>query len=318
MKRTIEILSGAKRIILLPHIKPDGDTVGSCCALCEGLISLGRECFIYPEEPFTPKYAPMAEGLPVIYELTQADAVVAVDVAATGMLGDRGPLLEGKIDLCIDHHPSNTRYAGHTLLDPEAAATAEMIYGLIGEMGIELSANIARNLYTGLATDSGCFRFSNTTPRTMRIGADLMERAGSVEDINNRFFAAVSRAKLEAQKTVLGTLAFFAGGRGASIVISQDIYAATGASEDDVDSFTQIPREIEGVEVGVTYKQCLRSGWRISMRSNGKVDVSALCAKFGGGGHKRAAGCSLDRPLDEVRAAIEAAVTEVLESERTD
>lgn len=309
------VLRGAGRVLILSHQYPDGDTLGSAAALCRGLRWLGRRAAVRCSDPIGPKYAFLFEGM--ADDEFEPDLVVAVDIADRDLLGE--PLLSkwgGRIDLCVDHHPSNTRYAAKTLLDPKAAAVCEIIFDLLRALSVPLSPDIAAALYTGITTDTGCFKYTNVTPRTYRIAADLVETGIDAPSINREMFDTKSRARLDMERRVLDSITFDCGGEVALILITLDMIRESGAKEDDLDGLATIPRGIEGVRVGVTLREKADGGWKVSLRAREPANASEICAKFGGGGHRGAAGCTLNLPLGEAKERMLRAVREHLEALR--
>ncbi len=297
-------------ILILCHKSPDGDTLGSGYGLLHGLHSLGKrarvECsdliaerysYLFPEEvqDFEPKY------------------VVAVDVADTTLLGDKLSLWADKVDLCLDHHGSNRDYANHLLLEADSAAACEVIYLVLKELGVAITEKIADCIYTGIATDTGCFRYSNTTVRTHRMAAELMELGCHFQKINQLMFETMRRSRLAVEKEALETLEYHFNDRCAMITLTRDMVEGNNATDDELDGLSAIPRQIEGVWVGVTMKQYKnRAGYKISLRTTEEADASAICSRLGGGGHARAAGCAIDGDWETARTAILKAISEEL------
>lgn len=299
MEKTVEILKNGYNIAILPHNKADGDTLGSSFALCEALNNMGKNAKIITDFEITPKYMFLTEGRDYLTQETKGyDTVVTVDVADSSLLGSRKDAFK-KIDLCIDHHRSNPFYAGHTLLDPSASAAGEIIYEILVNMGIAVVGNLARDIYTAIATDTGCFRFSNTTAKTFQIASEIVDKFVGIDDLNRLLFDVKSRQRLELETKVARTLEFYDHGRIAVIHMTTEMMK--GANEDDIDGLSQYPRRIEGVEIGITMRQADENMWRVSMRSNGVVDVSEICQIFDGGGHLRAAGCNVEGSLTQAK-----------------
>lgn len=306
-------LRRAERVLILSHQFPDGDTLGCASALCRGLRQAGKRAAVRCSDKIGPKYAFLFRNLPD--DEFQPDLVAAVDVADEKLLGE--PLQSqwgGKVDLCIDHHPSNSLYAAETCLNPKAAATCEMIFDLLKELGIAVGPDLAEPLYTGITTDTGCFKYINVTPRTYRIAADLVETGIDAPDINRLMFDTKSRARLDMERRVLETIRYDCGGKVAVIVISRQMIREAGAAEDDLDGLATIPRGIEGVLVGVTLREKEDGAWKISLRAHSPVNASEICGEFGGGGHKGAAGCTLSLPLAEAEEQMLRAVRRYLET----
>ncbi|MGI6031745.1 MAG: DHH family phosphoesterase [Eubacteriales bacterium] len=304
MEKSVQLLQGAQRILLLPHVKPDGDALGSCFALQRALTLLGKEVYIQLEEPELPaRYAFLCEDFAKAPAEFAPQLVVALDCGERHMLESRGEEYPD-IHLSIDHHRSNTHFGGHNWVEESAAATGELIYDLIGALGVELDREMALCLYVALSSDTGCFKFSNTTEKSFLIGAHLRRVYGSFDKINYRLFTMRTPQEMAVERYIMQTLEFCEEGRIASIVITQEMRRATGAGDDDIGGFAQLPRSIQGVDVGVTFKEDEKGGWRISMRSNELVDVSAVCRRLGGGGHIRASGCQAQGTLEEVKALV--------------
>ena len=309
------LLKQADRILILCHQFPDGDTLGCGSALCRGLRQLGKRAAVRCSDKIGPKYQFLFQDLPD--DSFEPDLIVAVDIADEQLFGEPlHGLYAGKVDLCIDHHPSNTLYAKQTLLSPKSAATCEVIFDLLHRMGVTVTAEIAAPLYTGITTDTGCFRYTNVTPVTYRIAADLVETGIDAPRINREMFDTKSRARLEMERRVLDSIAYDCGGTVAVIEITKKMIAESGASEDDLDGLATIPREIEGVLVGVTLREKEDGSWKVSLRARTPANASEICEKFGGGGHRGAAGCTLRMPLEQAKRELLSAVKEYLETHR--
>lgn len=313
IKETAERLKKAERVLILSHQFPDGDTLGCAAALCRGLRQMGKRAAIRCSDKIGPKYGFIFRNLPD--DDFEPDLVTAVDIADENLLGE--PLKSqwaGKVELCIDHHPSNTLYAAETCLDPKAAATCEIIYDLLRELGVEIGPEIAAPLYTGITTDTGCFKYINVTPRTYRIAADLVETGIDAPAINRKMFDTKSRARLDMERRVLDSIQYDCGGKVAVIAIFRQMVRESGATEDDLDGLATIPRGIEGVLIGVTLREKEDGAWKISLRALPPANASEICEQFGGGGHKGAAGCTLDLPFDEAKEQMLRAVRGYLET----
>lgn len=284
---------------LLCHSHPDGDTLGSASALAHALKAMGKKVCLWCADEVAPCFGFMLEGL----DFTISDDpafVIAVDVADPKLLGDEGNRIFGdKVDLCIDHHGSNLGYAAGTWLRADSASTAEMIYLLLKEMGCDFTPQMASCLFTGVSTDTGCFRFSNTTPQTHRIAADLIELGADSAEIIRVFFETKSRAYAALEKLALSEMTMYLGGRVAVMTVTRAMFGKSGAKQSDTDRLANLPRQIEGVQVGVTMKEQEDGTFKASVRTFGDVDASAICARLGGGGHKGAAGCTIAMPRSQ-------------------
>ncbi len=296
----------AEDVLLICHKNPDGDTIGSACALQHALQQKGKRCAILCADPIHQRFLYMQ---PAIFENNFTPAyVVAVDLAGEQLMGDTAAVYAQRCNLCIDHHPSNTGYANQLLLQGDAAACAQIMLEVIEEMGVELTPLIASCLYTGLATDTACFRFSNTTPATHRTAAKLIELGADYIAINKLFFESKSRQRLELEKMALNSIEFFFGGRCAVLIITEDMVQASGAQQPDLDGITAIPRSIEGVDFGITMRQKAGGAWKVSVRTTQGYSATAVAKNLGGGGHERAAGCELIGERQNAKMAVLAEV----------
>lgn len=312
MQQAIELLKGAQRVAIVTHTRPDGDAVGSACALWYLLRALGKESYVFLDNTVTEQTAFLIPEQSISAAGFQPDLVVAVDAASWEMLPVQWRQRFGQIGLCLDHHISNTRYAASNFVDGQAAAAGELIFQLFEQMKVPLEQSAALCLYVAIATDTGCFAYSNVTPRTFHIAAKLREVCGPLGEVNHFLFARLTRSRLAAQKLAMESLQFYFDGRCAVLVLDDEMRRQSNATEDDIASLVQLPRSIEGVEIGITLKQDEEQTWRISMRSNQYLDVSALCQQFGGGGHIRAAGARMQGSAQEVTETLLAAVQKEL------
>ena len=223
------------------------------------------------------------------------------------------PSYSRRVDLCIDHHAGNNGYAQYTLLNPEAAAAAELLWEVIEAMGVQLDSQMADCLYTGLATDTGCFRFANTKAKTHRVAARLMEAGARVEELNTLLFATKTRGQMEAERIARSHLEYALDGRCALIWLDRDEIEASQADPSDLEELTALPIGIEGVKIGLTFRQQPGGSWRVSIRTANGVDAVAVARRLGGGGHLRASGCELLGTLDNAKSAVLAEAKAVLD-----
>lgn len=307
VSETAALLRGKDNILILSHVHPDGDTLGSATALCRALHALGKHACVACEDEIPAKFHYLYRGLdPVDFK---PDFYVAVDVADKKLLGEEYMQRYGeRILLCIDHHPSNTKYAQYTLLDPKAAAACELIVRLIRALGVEMDAPMADGIYTGLTTDTGCFRYANVTSYTHRYAADAIDAGAHAAQINRVMFETMTRTYMELERLAMEGLRFFHGGRCAVIVLTQEMFRRSGSSEAECDAIASIPRRIEGVEIGITLREKKNGKFKVSVRTNDAIDASAVCRLLNGGGHARAAGGEADGPAEAAVQAVLGAV----------
>ncbi len=290
------------RILLLCHKNPDGDTVGSACALCHALCKLGKQAAIACNDEIPARYSYMQ--IPLYQEQFEPAAVVAVDVAGMQLFGSKTVDWAKRCDLCIDHHASHSYYADGLVLDPTAAACAEIVLRLIEALDVELTPLMADCLYTGVATDTGCFKFANVTPETHMAAAKLMQLGADFRKLNALLFESKSRSQLAVEAMVLKNMEYHFGGRCAITSLTLEEIAACHAQPVDLESVTGIARAIEGVQVGITMRQQPTGSYKISVRSGLEVDAAAIATAFGGGGHHGAAGCEVFGSLENAKQAL--------------
>ena len=297
------LLQEQENILIICHESPDGDTTGSAFALGYALRRLEKQVRVVCSDPLPKNCRFFWEAFP--QEEFEEKYVVAVDVADSKLFGDKLEAYKICTDLCIDHHPTNTQYAKNLLLCPQAAATTEIIFEVIGHLGVEVDREIAQCLYTGLATDTGCFLYSNTTAHTHRLAASLMETGIDFAAINRLMFETKTPGRVAMEKLVYNDLKYYFDGRCAVICITQDMLEQTGACGEELEGLASLPRQIEGVEVGVTMKQREdRESFKVSVRTNTQADASEICGRLGGGGHAKAAGCLVYGSVEEARMKI--------------
>lgn len=310
LKTVAEILKAQDNIEILTHHYPDGDTLGSAYALCLALQSMGKNARVVTSGIVAHKYDYLKSSMQM--QIFDAEFVVSVDVAAATLLGDNQSEYEGKIDLCIDHHGTNSLKSRHIYVEAEAAAAAEIIYALIIEMGVEITPEIANCIYTGISTDTGCFRYTNTTPRTHRIAAELMSLGADWQTVNAKMFEIKSREQLRLERMVYRTLDYFCDGKVALIYTTMDMLKDAGIRDDEVEGLASIPKSIEGVLLGITMREKEDGSFKISVRSNEGANAAEFCGLFGGGGHPAAAGCTVFGDLDTVRERLISAAKGIL------
>lgn len=296
LNRAAELLLAAEDVVILSHANPDGDTAGCSHALCEALQQLGRRARIICADEFSERMSYMKNG--VESQEFEPKAIVSVDVADKKLLGKYEELYGGRVMLAVDHHMSHVDFAEYALVEAEAAAACETVYELILAAGVKITDTMAACLYTGIATDTGCFKFSNVTPRTHRIAAELMAHSFDFAGINYTLFDMKTKSRLAIEEKVISSMEYYFDDRCALVVLTREMLDSVDI--EDTNGLASLPRQIDGVEVGVVIKEKGES-WKASLRTAENVDAQELCACFGGGGHRRAAGCSFKCGLDEAK-----------------
>ncbi|MDQ5983128.1 MAG: Bifunctional oligoribonuclease and PAP phosphatase NrnA [Eubacteriales bacterium SKADARSKE-1] len=291
---------------ILTHQYPDGDTLGSANALCRALQKTGKNARVLCSDKIPKKYSILSRGIKK--QEFEADYIISVDVADTQLLGENLLKYSDKIDLCIDHHESNKAFAKMQYIEGSSAATAEIIYELINLLGVKIDKQIAVCIYTGITTDTGGFKYANATPRSYRISADMLEKGIDACSINRIMFDTKSRSRLEIERQVLDTMEFFYESRCAVIHVTREMIKKAKANESDIEGLASIPRQVEGVLVGVTLREQKDGVFKVSVRTEEDISAAAICENFGGGGHQGAAGCNLPYDLDVAKKKIVDAV----------
>lgn len=310
---TAKFLKSCEDAVILTHQSPDGDCIGAGFALKDILSALGKRSRVLCCDEFPKRYDFMTNtGCGEDFE---PKTVIAVDIADPQLMGSLREQYENKVDLCIDHHISNIEYADKLLLDADASATCELIYQLAKELEIEISDHCAACIYTGIATDTGCFKYECTTVKSHEIAAELMKNHKlRYSRINREMFDVKSIGRLKMERIVTDLMEYYLDNRVTMICITNKILSELGLDVNDLDGCASIPLQVEGVEVGVTIKERAEGEYKVSMRSANDVNVSAICQTLGGGGHVKAAGCLVKGTLDEAKAKIVEAVKNGLEA----
>lgn len=308
LRQTAAFLKKHDNYIILTHASPDGDTLGSAYALYYALNEIGKVACVICPEVIPSKYDYFARKTDHVSR--ENSTVVAVDIADRRLLGALEEEFGGIVDLNIDHHISNTRYAKNLYLDSSASATAECIYELIMQMKVNINDITAKALYTGIVTDTGCFKYSSVTAKTHIIASKLYEFDIDAPEINRIMFDTKSRKLIELERMVLDTAEFYFDDRCMLLSVTAEMQEKTGCSGTDLEGIAVISRSVEGVKAGITFKQTDEKEFKVSLRTYPPLDASAICKRLGGGGHKAAAGASVKGTLEEVKAKVLAAVEE--------
>lgn len=297
------------RYVILTHRRPDGDTTGCAVALCRGLRSLGKEAWIRENPQFTPKLRPFVEGL-TTDTIDDMATVLSVDIATEGLFPLNISPREIRVELLLDHHDRNDAFAERGYVDPNAAACGEIILDLLKEMGVQPDKDIAEAIYVAISTDTGCFRFSNTTADTLMAAANCKLWGADTFTINRDFFMTKRPARLKLDAYLANTTEFYGNGKIAISMIPQQIREELGLTPDDIDDISGFGREIEGVEIAVMIRKETEGG-KLSVRTSPTYDASAICARLGGGGHKAAAGATVPGEIEDAKTAIMGVLTEM-------
>ena len=301
-------LAAHDNFCILTHTRPDGDTIGSASALCVGLRQLGKTAHLLENEEVSPFLSQCVLGMtkPAPEE---GDTLISVDVASPGMLQKNAVDLIGKIRVRIDHHASASSFTDAELVDPSAAACGEIVYDVLMAMGAEMTKDIAWRMYIAISTDTGCFRYANTTAGTYRVAAACAETGADLYPITQALFDTTSISELKLQNWMVDNARFLCGGRAAVCAIPKAMEESV--SKEDLEGISGFLRSIEGIKISATLRET-ETGSKMSVRAVPGFDATEVCKKFGGGGHKGAAGASLNLPLNEAVDVVAAALEEVV------
>ncbi|MFL6531217.1 MAG: DHH family phosphoesterase [Chthoniobacterales bacterium] len=310
-------LRGAQRIAVLSHVRPDGDALGSQLALGISLRQLGKEVTLWNEDGMLEKYSfmPCSELLvrpPAAAE--EFDLGVALDTAVQNRLGTAGQAVRAARWINIDHHPTNPRYGDLNYIDPTSPATGQILFEFLSSEKLPMNPEIAENLFVAISTDTGSFQYPNTTARTFEIIAELVKCGVNVGRVSQLLYESYPRRRVELLRELLGTMRFDGGGKVASFSLSLETTRQLRVLPEDNEGLIDHLRAIEGVVVAVFFEELLDGKVRVSMRSKSEAaDVAAICQKFGGGGHKLAAGARVRGSLGEVEQRVMKEICDVVD-----
>lgn len=302
-------LSEQDNFLILTHRRPDGDTVGSAAALCLGLRKLGKTAHILANPEITPRFAHLHEGL-TVPEPAPGMVLVSADVASPSMLPETFAPLAELTTLRIDHHGTADSFTPLECVDSTSASCAELIWDILELLGCNGDKAIAEAVYTGLSTDTGCFRFANTTAHTFEIAAACAALGADIFGMNQSYFETQTLTKLKMQAWLVEHMHLLDEGRLAVCAIPKAVETEIGVTPDDMDNIANFPRSIDGVKMAATVRQDTDGKVKISVRAVPGYDAAKVCAAFGGGGHKGAAGASFHMGFAEAVKAVEKAMLE--------
>lgn len=310
-QQTAQRLLAMDQVLILTHRRPDGDTIGCAAALCRALRQKGKTAWVLPNEDAHGLFDPYFEGV-----LAPADfvpqAVVSVDTAAAGLLPASAKGYKERIDLAIDHHGSQEFFAKATCLDPACAACGELLWRIFQAMEVTITPDIAQLLYMAIATDTGCFVYSNTTPATHRIAAGLMATGFDAQWVNKRHFRTKSYKRLQVESRLVREMELAQEGTLVFAYVTLALIDDLAATEEDLEDISSFIGQLEGVANAVTIRQLAPEECKISLRTDGQtLNASDVCAHFGGGGHPAAAGCTIHAGPRQAKAQMLSAIEQV-------
>jgi bifunctional oligoribonuclease and PAP phosphatase NrnA len=320
MKTPEKILTAFRKekvFLLSVHVSPDGDAIGSAVALSMALDSLGKKSFIYSSDPvpkyyrFLPGHERVLSGLRDAVALDPALVLLDCNTPARAALDN----VSFRRSIVVDHHETEKDFGDVKWIDHKAAATGLMVYSLIKGLGARITEDIAVNLYTAIAVDTGTFRYSNTSPEVLRACAELVDRGADPNLVSVSLYETWERKRFDLLVTVLNTLEIKSGV--AVTHVTGEMFRKTGAKPEDTDTFSNFPRMIRSVKISALFREVGAGEWKVSLRSKGDVNVARIAELFGGGGHRNAAGCRIKADLATAKESLLKAVrTNVVKSKK--
>ena len=303
IQEAARLLRESERVLIAGHVNPDGDSLGSMCALGHTLRALGKSVVMVSPDGVPDGYKFLPGSDRIMTQLPHDhhfDLCVTVDSENPGRLGSVAEVLKScKRVLDIDHHPGGERTADVQVVDPSSASSGEIIFEILKEMGVRISVSVSECLLTAIVTDTGCFRFSNVKPSTLRTAASLIERGASISKVVRRVYETRPLSSAKLLGAALSTLNTTENGRVAYASITQEQIAAAGADVAEAEGIVNYIRSVRGARVGILFREEADGSTRVSLRAGEGLDMAQIARLFGGGGHKTAAGCTVDRPLSE-------------------
>ena len=305
-----ELLRTFDNVLLLTHVRPDGDTVGCAAALCAGLRRLGKTAYLLPNPELTKNTEPYFRP----YEAPAGFApekVVSTDIASLGLLPENARPYADRIDLAIDHHPSFEGFGRACAVRPNAAACGELIYDILAALG-PITAELALTLYVALSTDTGCFAYANTTANTHAVAAALLRTGIDYKSVNKIFFRTKSRKRMQLEGAMLDSMEFYDQDRVAVLSVPIALMERLDASESDAEELSSLGGQIEGVDCAVTMRELRPDVWKFSLRTGDRVNATQVCGLLGGGGHAAAAGCTVEGTWSAAKERMLSAISQIV------
>ena len=310
VSKAADLLRSMDHVLILTHVRPDGDTVGCAAALCAGLRALGKAAYLLPNPELTENSAPYF--LPYAAPADFApEYVVSTDIASVGLFPENAKSYLGRVDLAVDHHPSFEHFGKANIVRPEAAACGELLYDILAELG-PITPAIALPLYVAVSTDTGCFAYANTTAHTHAVAAALLRTGIDYQTVNKVFFRTKTRKRMQLEGAMLAQAEFYDRDRIAVLSVPLSLMEQLQATESDAEELSSLGGQIEGVDCAVTMRELRPDVWKISLRTGSRVNATEVCSLLGGGGHAAAAGCTVEAPWSQARDRVLDAIRQVV------
>ena len=308
-KEIASVLDASRTILLYPHVSADGDALGSCTALCKALRMKGKECYILVEEELPLNLKFLDKG----YCTDDQNIIEDVDVSFCVDCGDetRFPnrtekFAQGKVSICLDHHRTTKDFCDYNYVDPEASATGELVFDLLQEMGTPADVEIGEALFAAITTDTGNFQYSNTTRKAFEIMTELLDWGVDTNKVSVQLYENIRLERKIIESMAFSTMDILADGKAAIAYVTQEMIEQSGALSEETENVIQQLRSIAGVEYAAFLKEKGENLVRLSLRAKTEGDVAVIAEKFGGGGHIKASGATLEMSIEEAVAAVTA------------
>ena len=303
--RIIDIINNCRDFLITSHVRLDGDALGSELALYHMLRHMKRDALVYNQDETPQNYRFLPGSDTIVYRLPPVekfDAAFILDCSELERVGQQANMI-GTIKriINIDHHISRGGFCDITFLDHQASSTGELIYRLAEEMALDLTEEMATNLYAAILTDTGGFRYGNTGSSAMIAAGSMIEKGANPQWIGENIYESKPLAKIKLLMKVLETMTFDCDGKIGSMVVLRKTIKSAGALPEHTEGFVDIPRSVEGVEISILYNELSENYFKISFRSKGKTDVERIARAFGGGGHTNASGCEIEGDIETIR-----------------
>lgn len=297
-------------IRIIAHRSPDGDTLGSCFALCEVLKNMGKTAEVVCSDKVADKLAILTDGNTELFPTFTPDCLVTVDVATADLMGRGYCDIAADVDYAIDHHYTNTHFAKNLILDGDCSSAGEFLYYLLEQANIEITEKAAMLLYAAMASDTGCFKFSNTMPETHEAAAKLLRYGIDIEKINKILFDEASIEYIRFECEVVNNMKIF-DGKIVFLPVTKELMEKYNIQDGEANGLAYLLRRIKGAEIGATLRESDEK-IRVSLRSFGDANVAEVAAKLGGGGHVKASGCGIVGTLEEAEEILLNAIKETI------
>ncbi len=320
LDKIADIINSSKTFLVTTHIRLDGDALGSELATYHILNDLGKDVVVYNQDK-TPDVYKFLPGADVVVHTLDAvesfDVAIILDCSELDRVGDQASHIQSAARdiVSIDHHISNDNFGDHSLVDPSASSTGEIIYRFSEALKVSLTKDIATNIYTAIMTDTGSFRYSNTTSNTFKLAAKLIERGADFRLISELIYETKPLPQIRLMGMTLDTLEFHENGKIGSVLVTQKMLRDAGALNEHTEGIVDLVRSVKGTEVALFYFEMAENDFKVSLRSKREIDVARIAGEFGGGGHVNASACRIKGDIETIKRRLVNVIC-AMESER--